>query len=226
MMKRVSLLQSLLVVFCLASTASAAPVNLSFETGDLSGWSVTNPVGISEFDGAVPAGSAQVLNFWPWGGQSASDGTSMAAIGTGNAWFLPGQGAFDIMIDQTLTVDSGTTISGSSFFYNGDPTTQDSAWVRILDGSGNVIATPWLEISGTTGSVGFQSTSPWSTWEWVAPSTGTYQLALGVSTKGDNRFSSFGIYDGIRVPEPSSMALLTLGFGSLLVKQRQRRGRR
>src|SRR5262245_51358426 len=132
-MKRVSLLHSLLVVFTLASTASAAPVNLSFEAGDLSGWSVTNPMGISEFDGTVPAGSTQVLNFWPWGGQSPTDGSSMAAVGTGNAWFLPGQGAFDIKIDQTLTLDSGTSIVGSSFFYNGDPTTQDAAWVRILD---------------------------------------------------------------------------------------------
>jgi len=211
----------------MVTSAMASPVNLSFETGDLSGWSVSNPLGISEFDGIVPAGSVQVVQNWPWGGAPGPvDGLSMAAVGTGNAWFLPGQGQFEIDIHQSFTLDGGMSISGSSFFFNGDYAEQDAAWVRILDASGNILAVPWLQYSGTANSTPYQSSSAWGNWQWVAPTAGNYTLALGVSTKGDNRFATFGIHDGIRVPEPSSLALLTVGVGVLLVRKTQGRRRK
>ena len=37
------------ILSLLPAAASAAPVNLSFETGDLSGWAVTNPLGANDF---------------------------------------------------------------------------------------------------------------------------------------------------------------------------------
>jgi hypothetical protein len=206
------------------TSSLAAPVNLSFESGDFSGWSVTNPVGVSEFDGVIPAGSTQIVSTWPWGGaRDPIDGFLMCAVGTGNSWFLPGQGNFDIDVHQTFSLESGTMISGSAFFYNGDFAAQDAAWVRILDGAGNILAVPWAQRSGSTNSTAFQTASSWTSWEWVAPTNGTYTLALGVSTSGDNRFATFGVHDGIRVPEPSSLVLLVAGVGAVVA--RQRRGR-
>jgi len=223
-MRIVRTLASLILSLGVTASAVALPVNLSFESGNLSGWTVSNPLAIGEFTGLTPVGSASVLPLFQFGGAPGPiDGSFMAAVGTGNASLLPGQGAFDITVQQSFSLDAGSTLSGNSFFYNGDFAAQDSVWVRILDGGGNILATPWIQVSGTGGVTPFQGASPWTSWAWSAPTTGSYTLVLGASTFGDDRFATFGFHDGIRVPEPSSLILLTAGIGALVMRARGRR---
>jgi hypothetical protein len=210
-----------------ARGASLTVENGDFETGDFTGWTLTNPIGIGEFTGPTPAGYIGVSDSFY---DSASGqyvmpitGQFMAVIGTGNTSFRSSQ-EWVIEASQTLRLDAGTVVSGRSFFYNGDYAAQDTAFVRLLDEGGRPIATPWLESSGTPGqpyqgreaSTPYRSVTPWVDWSWFAPTAGIFTLELGATTLGDNRFASFGGHDAIHVPEPSSLLLSLVGLCGLL----------
>ena len=198
-------------------TAEATLVNGGFESDDLIGWTVSIPLGETEFpttfDPVPPA---------PWfrptgtvGVESSGflavptqppEGEHFLAVGTGNAKF---DGAtHNITASQTVELKDGDILSGWSSFYNGDYAPQDSAWVKVLDTTGMELDTVWHEVSGLhpISSVDYLSAAPWTRWQWIAPAAGTYVLTLGATTFGDNRFSSYGLHDAIEVanvPETS-----------------------
>lgn len=222
------------------SPAASVPVNGSFESSSFSGWQLDIASGQSYSQrGYRPAGTANVVS--SWGQQvglnptrTAIDGNKFAVLGTQAGGNFTGHRAYNISLQQELSLTAGTRLSGWSFFFNGDNAAQDSAWVKILDETGALIATPWLEKSGCVPASDFNSTpyrsaTPWTPWFWQAPESGSYTLSFGVTTADDNNYASYGFFDGLLVspaalpvPEPSALALVTLGAAGLL---RQRRAK-
>jgi hypothetical protein len=236
----------------LASNADAGPINLSFEEG-LTGWTVSNPTVLSihrpEGSTADPVGyydpnpdnpeSVLAPLFSVDGGQiatvqptafSAIDGTSVALVGTSHdaARFMNPDpyATFDIVLSQTFDLTAGAVMSGSSLFYNGDAGAQDSAWVRIADASGAIVAQPWFQSSGVLGVTPFVTThyqtySDWLDWSWIVPTTGTYTLMLGATSLGDDELASIGYHDAIHVPEPATLGLLAIACAIAWSMQRR-----
>lgn len=220
-----------------ADKTMAGPVNASFETGDFTGWTVSIPNGTSQYPidrGSIPAGSAAVISSfelptatYPEGSYfSPMDGGSFAAVGSAASGHFTVNLTYDISVSQSFSLEAGDTLLGWAAFFNGDPFAQDTAWVNVLSGAGVSLSTPWQAVSGVTdgssGATAYLTASPWTLWQWEAPATGIYTLALGVTTFGDDVDASYGFFDDINVihptvvPEPSSIILLAGGLISFL----------
>jgi hypothetical protein len=218
-------------------------VNGSFESGNFHGWTLENPRGLSVFQPRRrAAGTANVMSSWIGhaglpSARQATEGRGFAGLGSLMDGHFTGNWSYNITLKQTLSLAAGDQVSGWSFFYNGDYEPQDSAWVTILDSSGQEVGNPWGESSG--GLRGFDgnstacfSATPWTFWNWEAPADGLYTVTLGLTTGGDNSFASYGFFDDIRVqtsafspvPEPSALALLA--SGALLLIHLRRPGNR
>ena len=231
---------------CVLVTHASPLINGGFESGDLFGWSVSNP---SITDGHLsrgefvpyytgPAGtiavgsqfhSATTFSGPPGLSYSALSGNYLADLGTaGSDYFgdvAPGTiTPYIISLRQTVSLAPGQTISGWAAFINGDYLAQDQAWVKILDTSGAEIATLWTAHSGRPGDAGgitlggAGTGSPWEYWHWETMTGSTYTLELAVVSRGDNQFDSHALFDGVSVPDVgSTLALLIFGLASLTV---------
>lgn len=231
-----SLLAISVATASLVTSATAHPINGSFESGAFEGWRLENPRGYSSSPSRNPfAGTASVVSSW---GQefglnqrrSAPDGSRFAVLGTlANGNFI-GNRTYNISLNQDLSLAAGDTISGWSFFFNGDYQAQDTAWVKVLDCDGQLIATPWLENSGCDLNASpYQAATPWSQWFWQVPEDGIYTVSLGVTTRDDDNYASYGFFDDILtipanvpVPEPSALSMVALGITLLAVSRRRR----
>lgn len=227
-----------LIVGGLAFNSSANLINGSFESSTFSGWQLSISSGQSAAQrGYRPAGAASVVPAW---GQTtelspirtARDGNRFAMLETLAQGNFIGHRSYYITLQQRLVLTAGTTLSGWASFYNGDTDGHDSAWVKILNAAGNTIATPWSEYSGCGPTldfdgVGHREASPWTPWSWQTPEAGSYTLSFGMTTTDDNNLASYGFFDGLLVspaalpvPEPSALALVTLGTVVLLYQRR------
>lgn len=208
--------------------------NGGFETGDFSLWSVTIPTGTSGACELRPAGTAGVVSSFV-GGSSGNinilphGGNSFASIGSAaNAGFTNVGGIYDITACRNLTLREGESVSGWALFYNGDFEAQETASVRVFDNTGQLLSMPWSDTSGffSDGGVPLRNASDWTFWEWQAPADGDYSLKLGVTTRGDDVYATFGMFDDITVnpvPEPSVALLGLVGFGLLFAVGRRNR---
>jgi hypothetical protein len=189
------------------SFSKRAVTNGSFETGDTTGWQVHIDLGFSSLltPHTRPAGTVTVVDSWTFGATTRLpyDGQYFLRVGTGNEWF-DGHGTYDITASQTVLLRKGDTITGASFYFNGDFAAQDTVWVKVFDKFGNLLATPWIEFSGNgnpgdQNSVPYTQSTDWTPWQWEAPKTGLYTLKLGATTFGDNLFATYGFHDAISV---------------------------
>ncbi|MDP2156821.1 MAG: hypothetical protein Q8K68_03825, partial [Nitrospirota bacterium] len=160
--------------------------NGSFETGDTTGWTLGNPsfavvvTGHTESDGP-----ARVYN--------PVDGTYFLRLNAG-----AGANVYTTA-SQNFILASGATIAGYAAYDAHDyaPYTDDS-FVRIYDSTGTIVlATPFIATVNGTNPVGNYGSTPWTLWNWTAPSGGTYQLRFGVRNTGDNSMSPQAIFDAV-----------------------------
>jgi hypothetical protein len=213
-----------------AGVAQAGVFNGSFESWSLVGWNLTSELGARATEPFTrSAGNARTMSSWGtaqgWTTPlQAPEGARFLAMNTrAQANFL-GDDSYDTILSQSFSLNQGEALSGWAFFVSGDSDPLDSAWVRILDSEGNLVAAPWLQVSGPT--VATLAVAPqipdWTQWQWAAPDTGHYTVQLGMSTSGANNNASYAFYDGLKiqaavVPEPASMALALVGGLALIV---------
>lgn len=217
--------------------ANAGVLNGSFESWNLLGWNFTSDSGDRATEPLTrPAGSARTVANWGVNQGLVPQITPAAGyrfllLNTrANGNFL-GNDNYDLFVSQTLTLNQGEYLTGWSFFFDGDSEPLDSAWVRVRDDQGDIVALPWLATSGAPAASAPELGSlsapyGWFQWQWAVPTTGSYTVQLGMSTSGANNNASFGLFDGVNVqtvpiPEPTSMALAMVG-GLVLVILRNR----
>jgi hypothetical protein len=192
-----------LIAFALAlstaATASAGPINMSFELGLLE-WS-TEPDALAEvvtsFDDGDPPGPL----YGPYHAEHFLKLTSGAAnIGT--------------VASNTFSLEAGDKIEGVAAFTTTEADfgfLNDSASVVILEHVGfttSVVATPW---TASAFGVGLYGSTPWQYWSFTAATPGTYSINYLVQNTGDTLFDSYALFDA--VPDGgSALALLGLGM--------------
>jgi hypothetical protein len=201
---------ALLLLLSLTAQASNNPfINPGFETGDLTGWTPN-----------LTGGSAQVVSLWV-----PATGPPYAPM-PGNHYFLAvGGGAADTdqLVYQSFALNSGDTLSGWAAFDGHDLYPfNDSAAVRIYDGSNNLLATPWTEDINTAGDLASTTPVPW---HYTASTGGTYTLQYSSRNGLDGLAPSYGLFDAeqFATPEPGSLALVLLGLPGLAWLRRRRR---
>lgn len=219
-----------------SSTSTAALDNNGFESGDLLGWTIENPR--VHLDGQTfgrTAGTIGIMNAWGVAPDFTStrapqQGNGFAALRTRANGEFTGNGTYSFSLNQSVQLDQGDQLSGWAFFYNGDLVPQDLAWVRIFDGGGNLVSTPWSEGLGAanhSAPAPFTATD-WTRWEWEAPTSDSYTIRLGMTTSGDNNGASYGFFDNLSitpanpVPEPSLLVVGTAGLFLLTLLQKRK----
>lgn len=189
----------------MAAPASASIVNMSFETGNLSGWAA-NPA----------AGGSIVVN----GADNAPGAGSFSALLTAGA-----QNVYTTL-SQIFTMNAGDVLTFSAKFFAQDYFPyNDDAKVAILNFTD---ATNTQVFASNVLTVGNYGNTGWVSLSFTAPTTGTYNFNAGVRNIGDSNLSSQLRLDGemtAAVPEPSTWAMMLLGFlGVGFVAYRRRSG--
>jgi hypothetical protein len=221
-----------LAVAAAPGISRAGIVNGSFESGDLLGWNFQTDVGPRATEPLTrPAALARTMNAWGAGfgfseEKTAAVGNRFLALNTrANANFL-GTDTYHAAVSQRFSMNAGDILSGLAAFYNGDSEPLDSAWVRVLDQDGELLATLWQATSGPN-LLAAPGVPGWTGWNWTAATAGDYTLQLGLTTSGADNAASYGFFDGISVapqpiPEPSTLVLGFLGGFALLVLRQRR----
>ncbi len=207
----------------------AAVRNGSFESWTLRGWDFQTDTGTSPTEPFTrPAGLARTMNSWgdAYGVSpeiTAADGGRFLALNTRANANFPGNDTYNFFVSQTLTLNPGEMLSGLAAFYNGDSQANDSAWVRVLDSEGHLVASLWEATPDPTMNLLTLTTATpvWTPWQWGTSTPGSFTLQLGMTTSGANNEASYGFFDGITitaqpVPEPSAMTLGILGSFTLI----------
>lgn len=189
----------------LGSARAALLTNGGFETGDLSGWTVSDTSLIS----VVSQFTA------PFSGVTASPyyGQSFAV--------LAGGGISDTIMSQTVILSAGDMIEQVVRFINDNLFGPNSAYVRVVEGdTGNPTNTFQLYSQDGNGVGGYGGSDPWTTIDFIAPVTDSYTFQFQLSN-GSPGFSSPTSYLLVDMPEPASMAVLAFGLAGLGILRRR-----
>jgi hypothetical protein len=227
------------LMLCAAPDVSSAAfgdsklVNGSFESWNLVGWDFYSDVGTrAEEPFTRTAGAARTKSTWGETlgiNQTSQHGFRFLLLNTRPAANFLGNEDYDFFVSQSFTLNAGEAVFGWASFLDRDTAQLDSAWVRILDQDQNVIATPWVGLPANGAAAITPTSLPWTLWQWEAATGGNYTLQLGMSTSGANNESSFALFDGVGVgnpsviPEPTSMVLGIVGGIALLVLRNRNR---
>ena len=193
------------ILFSVNANATSI-TNYGFETGDLTGWTVTGSASV------VTNYTGYDSDAYPWY-FSPIDGDYFALLGdryyTGTS-----------IISQEFYISSGETISG---FFAFDAVGlvslgNDSASVQIFDSDGTfMVIGPNEEWYSDTITVGSNGITHWKNWNWTASQTGTYTIQYRLGNSTDGYGSSFALFDAYEIsststPEPTTILLFGLGI--------------
>ena len=192
-----------------AATAHAAIVNGSFESG-LTGWTTSTwGTGSTGVETGVP-------------GYSPTDGSQFASMYA------------SAMLTQTFATTGGTLVGNVAFLsWDGGGLFNDVGQVKLHDLSDNNVQTLFYSDSNTVG--GYGESTGWNSF-FFDLAAGNYTLEVDVFNTGDEESNSQLLLDAVRishevsvdpgpagVPEPSTWALMILGFGGMGATLRTRR---
>jgi hypothetical protein len=230
-----------------ASPASAGPVNAGFEAGDFTGWTTTgdalvvsSAIGVTPTQGTYQAFLTTASQNGDLNNFSGTDAVSAAGLRT----FL-GLSGSDLpsavegsAIRQTFTANAGDVLTFDYKFLTTEAGNNDFAFVT-LSGVGTLADTttgPFSPSAVNLDPIFGDPTSetPWRTFSFTIPTTGTYTLGIGIADAGDEFIPSGLLIDngvltpagpsGNPVPAPPSLVVMLLGVASLGIA-RTRTGR-
>jgi len=231
-----------LILVSLLATGSgvlSAPMNGGFEAGGFDGWTLAISEGRSSYQmrhraagtASLDSGATSPHKFAAAG--APREGARFATLSTLADGNFIGQRNYHISLSQQFHLNQGDLLAGWASFFNGDYQAQDSAWVKVLNQAGNLVATPWRECSGNQfAATSYESASLWMLWSWQVPESGAYTLSLGMTTSGDNNYASSASFDHIfvvpqqviPVPEPSIATLVAMGAALVASRRRKHNG--
>jgi hypothetical protein len=200
---------------CLAAALVAAPAfaggtNLGFEQGNTSGWTLNG--------GSAGPGQA-------WAPAEPGSPTFLPQDGTFFGFVTAGENEVPATLSQTFELRAGGTISGYAGFANVDGYWSDLDHFFNDWGYLAVNGVHLLDWDGL--SVGGFSNSGWVPFSFTAPTAGFYTLEIGAANGDDPNVPSSVLLDAVRLtgeaPEPTSWAMMGIGFGLIGAALRSRR---
>jgi hypothetical protein len=202
----------------------AGPVNLGFETGDISGWTASNPALV-----AVVSEATKLVNYSPAGVWNPTEGKYFAWLLSGHHELSGREQATRITtLSQTFDVEAGETLCFNVFFDAGDYFPYNDGGAAVLYRDGNLYATLYEKSISDVGDWGEDG---WTQIHYTFQEGGKYTLEFAVWDGVDTINPSAmgidicGLYPTTTIvdtPEPSSFALAGLG-GLFLIARRRRR---
>ena len=204
-MKTWLLVGALMSSTLVAGVASATIINGSFETGDTTGFSVGGDVNV--ITSTTSAGG----NVY-----TATDGKYFAQINSNSSEYCGSFGGTCSYLLASVDVTAGNSLSFDWAFLTDDY----APYYDMAFFVGDDIA-----ILASVSSVGDFGETGWQTFSWTADSTGTYDFYWISSNWLDDVGNSELLVDNFHlIPEPASIALLSLGvLGMGAVARRKRK---
>ncbi len=187
------------VVACglLVPVASATPLeNGGFETDDFSGWTLSQRDQTRSFIGGAASPPLPI------------EGDYFAGlVADVDPW---------TELSQVIDMGIGDSLEGYAYYNRTWQDNSQSAYVRIYDGSNNLVDTPWSRSSA--GSL------TWEAWSFTASVGGTFKLVLGIREPAGTNMHNQAYFDGIAYkpfPEPATLGLLALA-GLTILRRKNR----
>ena len=187
-----------------ATQASADILNPGFES-DLTNWTASPGANVSVVTSATDVNGSFGTTYLPTQGLDFAKLTAGAA----NTYTT---------LSQTFTLAGNARVTGDVAFVgfdfsDADLGNNDNGYVKLIRAGGGTVTAFYSDIN-TVGSLG---ETPWTSFSAIV-GPGTYTLQFGVENANDNILSSLILADNISVaavPEPSTWALLLLGFAGV-----------
>ncbi len=187
-----------MVVLGMGTGAHAALINGGFETGDLSGWTIT---------------AGDITRY----GLGGTGSPPLPKEGDYFAWLTADVAPYT-NLSQEIFLQAGDMLSGWAYYDRGIISDQE-AYVAIYKDA-MLVETPWhRSAAGST---------EWEQWTFTAAEAGLYILYLGITESSGAVMHSMAYFDGnvhTPVPVPGALLLLGSGLAGLAAVGRKRFGR-
>ncbi len=189
----------------LANVAQAGLTNLGFETGDLTGWTLTPENEAYQYASVESSWEVWDEALQDYKSYSDSQKTNFAVLTAGSQ----AAGKYTVL-SKTFTVNAGETLTltrKAAFIGYDELPHDDDAYVRLFNGTSTVDL--W---SSSIKVVGNNGMTDWQNWTTSLLTEGTYTLSFAVANQGDDQFGSDALFDVNPVPVPNAMLLLGSGL--------------